>query len=124
MTATFSDAQANSLMNALAAAGLFVSLHSADPGKTGASELSGHGYVRAPSTWGAASAQKITNTGIVSNGVATADWTAATHVGLWSALTSGSFISGAALDAPVTVANLETASFDIGQLIFSLAALS
>ncbi len=124
MTVTFSDAEANALMTALGTAGLFISLHSADPGKTGASELSGDGYARQASAWGTAANQAIANNGVVTFGPATADWTAAAYVGLWSLVSGGTFKAGAALDAPITVPNLGTASFAIGDLIFSLIALS
>lgn len=124
MTATFSNTTANSLMTALGASGGFISLHSADPGITGASELSGNGYARQAVTWNAATGQHITNSAPVSFGPASADWTAATYVGLWTLASGGAFVAGAALDAPVTVPNLGEASFASANLEFSLVAIS
>lgn len=121
---TFGNTTANALMTQLAAAGLFISLHSADPGITGAAELTNIGYARKAAAWGAASGQQIANNGIIEFGPAGEQWAQATYVGLWSAIAAGTFIAGAALNDPVTVANLASASFPVGDLLFSLDALS
>jgi len=104
----------------------YISLHSADPGVTGASELSGGAYARvavapgtgawsAPATNGAV--REISNSGVVTFPTASADWTAATHFGVWKASTAGTFVRGAALAASKTVQNGDTASFAAGTLV-------
>lgn len=85
---------------------LWISLHSADPADTGANELSGGSYARVqldPDTnnstntnWnaigaGAGNAQRISNKLAITFPTATANWTTATHAGLWSAVTGGTF---------------------------------
>jgi hypothetical protein len=106
-------------------ANYYVSLHSADPGLTGASELSGSGYARvavsaatgswtAPATNGAN--REITNAGAITFPTATGDWSTATHFGIWSASSGGNFIRGDAITDPKTVENGDTATIPIGSL--------
>lgn len=105
----------------------YISLHSADPGLTGASELSGNGYARvaiAPGTgtWSApatnGSNREISNSGTITFPTATgSDWTAATYFGVWDASTTGNFIRGAALGASKTVQVGDTASFAAAALV-------
>lgn len=91
--------------------GLFISLHSADPGDTGASELAATGaYARVqvrPTGAGAgimvaAAAASSSNGSDILFPEATANWAAATHFGLWSLASGGTFIGGAALAASKT----------------------
>lgn len=105
----------------------YISLHSSDPGLTGASELAGNAYARvaiAPGTgaWSApatnGSVRQISNSGTVTFPTATtADWATATHFGIWDASTSGNFLRGAALTASKTVQVGDTASFAISALV-------
>lgn len=107
-------------------ANFYVSLHSADPGATGASELSGNGYARvavspATGSWSApatnGSSREITNAGAITFPTATgSDWTTATYFGIWDASTTGNFVRGAALTASKTVQVGDTASFAAGAL--------
>ena len=91
---------------------VYASLHSADPSLTGASELSGGGYARTlHNTWNAASGGSATNSGAITFPQATANWTQATHFGLWDASTAGNFLGGGALDTAKTVLNGDTAEF-------------
>lgn len=101
---------------------VYVSLHSADPGDTGASELVGDGYERVAVTnndtnWPAASG------GVKSNGTAIsfaaadgADWAEATHFGIWDAATVGNPLYLGELTTPKTVSDGDTASFAAGTL--------
>lgn len=80
----------NSVADSYAALSTYASLHTANPGTTGASELTGTGYARQAITWGAAS-----------NGVKTATVTFSVPagstivgLGLWSAATGGTFRDG------------------------------
>ena len=110
-------------------ANYYFSLHSADPGATGASELSGNGYARvavapgtgswsAPATNGAV--REISNSAAITFPTATgSDWTAATHFGVWDASTVGNFFRGSALTNSKTVQVGDTASFAIGALVIN-----
>lgn len=82
--------------NALVSGGLgnavtHVSLHSGDPSTTGANEVTGGSpaYARIAVTWNAASAGTRTNTGALTFDVPAS--TTVYHIGLWSAITSGTF---------------------------------
>ncbi|AJA43700.1 hypothetical protein SEA_MARCOLIUSPRIME_27 [Mycobacterium phage Marcoliusprime] len=48
------DAFKLAIANAIGAQGAVISLHSADPGKTGANEINGGGYAQKTTVWGAA----------------------------------------------------------------------
>lgn len=110
-------------------ANFYISLHSADPGLTGTSELSGNGYARvavsvASGSWSApatnGSVRQITNAGAVAFAAATgSDWTSATYFGIWDALTTGNFKRGAALTTAKTVQVGDVASFAIGDLVIN-----
>lgn len=110
-------------------ANYYVSLHSADPGLTGASELSGNGYARvavsaASGSWSApatnGSVRQITNAAAVTFPAATgSNWSAATHFGVWDASSGGNFERGAALDTARTALVGDTITFAIGQLVLN-----
>lgn len=101
---------------------VYVSLHSADPGETGASELAvANGYARQASDFDAAGADGatansapvvFTNTGVA--------WSAATHFGLWDAATAGNFLGGNALTASKTIGAGDTGTFATGDLDVTL----
>jgi hypothetical protein len=75
-----------------------LSLHTADPGDTGASEVAGGSYAREAVTWAAASGgpKAITNTPVFQ----VPSSTTITHFGLWSAVSGGTWRGGAALPSP------------------------
>lgn len=101
---------------------VYASLHSADPGLAGASELSGGGYARAlHNTWNAASGGAATNSGAITFAQATANWTQATHFGLWDAVTAGNFLGGGVLDTAKTVLNGDTAEFASAALTVTMS---
>lgn len=83
----------------------YVSLHTADPGTTGASEVTGTGYARGSSTFPASSSGSSVGTQ-ASATAPTGATTAVTYVGIWTASTSGTFITGIALS---TTENFSTA---------------
>lgn len=107
-----------------APAGRYVSLHSADPGETGASELPvANGYARQAATFGAAtlgagtaantSAPTFTNSGSA--------WSEATHFCVWDAASGGNCLGiGNALATPKTLGSGDTATFAIGVLVLTL----
>lgn len=83
------DGMRQIVANGYTAAALFGSLHSADPGTTGTSEITGGSpaYARKSLTWTAGSTGTATATGVfdVASGTTPA-WT-----GIWSAVTAGTF---------------------------------
>lgn len=92
----------NAAAAGLAGVSAYVSLHSADPGTTGASEISGGSpaYARKAVTWAAASGGSD-----VSNVILTFDippGTTIAYMGLWSAPTNGTYQSGGPLSASET----------------------
>jgi len=92
--------------------GYWMSLHTADPGTTGASEYSGVTRQQFPA--GTASAGALSNTAQVS--FTTSGASAVTHIGIWDAVTAGNYVIGAALSSPVTATSIQFAS---GQASFS-----
>lgn len=88
--------QKNTLATSYGSAGGFLSLHTADPGTTGTNEVTNTGspaYARKAVTWGSASAGAITGT--VTFDVPSG--TTVTFVGVWTALTGGTFLDKAAV---------------------------
>lgn len=101
----------------------YVSLHSGDPGTTGANELSGNGYARsnATSKFNAASAGALDNSAVISFGPATgSDWPEAAYFGIFTDSSAGTFKGGWPLTNPQTVQVPNTASFDVGALTASI----
>lgn len=93
------NTQKETLAAAYAAAGDYASLHTADPGSTGTAELTGGtpAYARMPITWNAGSSDGV----YTSNPI---DWdvpagTDLTHVGLWTAVTAGTYLDKVAISA-------------------------
>ncbi|WP_421849908.1 phage tail fiber protein [Oricola sp.] len=108
--------------------GVYVSLHTADPGLTGANEVS-------TGSWPAYAREEAAQGGALADAFAAASakatenaneilWAAndgagsviVTHVGLWDAASGGNFLFGAALAAPKTVAVTDEIKFAVGQL--------
>lgn len=93
----------------------FVSLHTADPGTTGASEVSGGSYARVAVAWGTASGGSVSNSGAVAINLPAS--TTATYFGLWSASTVGTYYIGGALSPSVTTGGTAgTVTIAAGQL--------
>jgi len=75
---------------------IYVSLHTADPGETGANEFSDSGYARKAINFNAATTSGAINNGQVDfNSIVDGPVTAA-HFGLWTAASGGTFIFGGA----------------------------
>ena len=88
----------NTALNAIASAATWFSLHTADPGTTGANEVTGGSpaYARQQGTWSPPSG------GVLSMAAAeTFDVPTATiaYYGVWSAASGGTFYGGGALSA-------------------------
>lgn len=78
----------------------YVSLHTADPGTTGANEVAGGTYARVAVTWGAPAAGQVQNSGALSINLPAS--TTAAYFGVWSALTAGVYMVGGALTPSVS----------------------
>jgi hypothetical protein len=99
---------------------IYISLHTADPGTTGASEVVGGSYARQlanTSFAAAAGGSKVSNAIIDFLGMPAAT---ITHVGIWDALAGGNFLEGGALAASKTTNSGDTFELPIGQLTATL----
>lgn len=116
--ALYPTASLNAAVAAIPAPGTtyYLSLHSATPGTTGASEFTGGGYARQAIVFGAASGGAIASNAAIT--VPNAGTTAATYIGIWSAATAGTYECGAAMGSPVTAASI---SFASGAVTFTAA---
>jgi hypothetical protein len=78
---------------AITALGNSISVHTGDPGTTGANEASGGSYARVPTTWaGSAVAGKVTGSDVNVNLPAGTF----THIGIWN---GGTFVGGQAISS-------------------------
>jgi len=99
---------------------VYVSLHTGDPGTTGASEASGGSYARqlASSSFAAASGgSKASNANVDFTSMPA---TTITHAGIWDSLSGGNFLSGGALAASKVVNAGDTFRLSSGQLTATL----
>ena len=111
-----SNAAANAALNGLDGTGStnrigFVSLHTASPSTTGATENANSGsYARQACTWNAAASGAKTNSSALT--FATLGTVAVTHVGSWDSGTygAGNYGIGAPLGSSVTAASITVAA--------------
>ena len=97
----------------------YVSLHTADPGDAGASEISGSAYARQGPVAFANAGNNPTvasNSAIVTFPAATGSWGTVAYFGVWDAATAGSFRGSGAVATPKAVNNGDTARFLAGAL--------
>lgn len=87
----------NSLCTNYASLGTYISVHTADPGSTGANEASGGSpaYARVATTWGSAANSAISGSQVTINLPAGTY----TYAGLWSAASGGTFIDKVAISS-------------------------
>ncbi|OLT24423.1 hypothetical protein BJF79_13860 [Actinomadura sp. CNU-125] len=95
-----STTAATTMLDAVAVDADYASLHTADPGSTGASEVTGGSpaYARQAITWNAASAGNLDSSNAPNFDVPSG--TTITHWGVWSASSGGTFLFGGSLSAP------------------------
>lgn len=74
--------------------GTYLSMHTADPGTTGANEATGGGYVRKATGWVAGATDGVATGSQVTFDLAAGTYT---HVGFQSAATAGTFLDKAAM---------------------------
>jgi hypothetical protein len=113
----YTPAAKNLMLNALAGQAVFVSLHTADPGTTGASEVVGGSYARKSITWNAAAAGSLDSSVVPVFDVPAG--TTITHVGFSTAVTAGAFL-GSALVTSETFASAGTYSLTDADLDLNL----
>lgn len=96
-------AERNQMLTTEAARLQYLSLHTADPGTSGASEATGGSpaYARKALVWGTASAGAISATQVAFDAPAGSY----SYVGFWSAVTAGTFYGGAALATAQTLSS-------------------
>jgi hypothetical protein len=98
-----------------------VSLHTADPGGTGASEVSGSSYARVNATaLLSRTGSQVTNTGPISFPTVTGSPYTATHGGVWDASTVGNFLFSGALAVPKVLAVGDAGVFATGELLLDV----
>lgn len=107
-------------LNGLLASPVFVSLHTADPGNAGASEISatGTGYARQSAVFTNTGNNPTTaaNNAVVNFPEAVTNWGTATWFGLWTAATGGTFLGYASLAASKTITAGDAARWNAGNL--------
>ncbi len=92
----------------------YISLHTADPGNTGANEVAGGtGYVRqlASFTNAGANPTVASNNAIVVYAVATGVWGTISYYGVWDAVSGGNIRGSGLLTSPKSINNGDTARF-------------
>lgn len=100
--AALANAWLDTLRNVSAAyAAVYCSLHTADPGNTGANEVTGGGYSRKQVNWNAAANKHMDNLADITFSNMPA--VTVTHVGLWTAASGGTFLWGGALTSSRTL---------------------
>lgn len=95
----YTIAAENAAVTGIKNAATFISLHTADPGLTGASEVLGGTYARVATSWGTVASGSVTGTAATINVPAA---TTITHWGLNTAGTAGTFYYGGTLPASET----------------------
>lgn len=102
---------------------VYMGLNSADPGETGANELTAaNGYAREAMSFAAAVAKVAATDTAIEFAASGADWTQSTHWTIWDAASGGNCLASGALDSPRTVTDGETATFAAGSLTVTAGA--
>lgn len=94
----FTTAVLNLAVDAVAGVGAYISAHTADPGTSGANEVTGGSYARQLTTWAAASGGSRAGSQVT---IPIPAGTTVTHVGVWNAVSAGTFREGAAITSQV-----------------------
>ena len=102
----------------------YVALYTAAPSDSGGgTEVSGNGYIRKAVAFDAASTPGGTtsNTGAVSFTASGGSWGTVTHIGIFTAETSGNLLWHGALTASKAVGDGDTIEFAIGNIDLTVA---
>lgn len=94
------NATKEALASAYAGLGTWLSLHTADPGSTGASEATGGSpaYARKQTVWTAGASDGVSNGSQVTFDAPAGTYT---HVGIWTASSGGTFVDKVAITSQV-----------------------
>ena len=103
-----------------AGASLYLSLHTAAPGLSGANEITGNAYARVAITFAA----DTNGAGASSNAPqfpapTPANWGTATHFGVWDAASAGNYLGGDALTNPVATSVGVPVLFPVGSVTWA-----
>jgi hypothetical protein len=101
MSSNSSSTELNAATTAVKGAATFISLHTGNPGTTGANEVTGGSYARVATTWGTVTGGSMTGTQVTINVPA---GTTITNWGLWTLGSGGAFYDGGQLPTSVTYA--------------------
>lgn len=102
------------------AATLYMSLHTAAPGLTGANEVTGNAYARTVIAFGAEASGSVSNSGAVTFPAPTpANWGTVSHFGIWDASTVGNLYYADALTNPIATSIGVPISFPAGNVVVS-----
>jgi len=71
---------------------VYISLHTADPGLTGANEEAGGWYARKVAAWAAATTSGVATNAALTWDAVTGSIATITHIGMWDAITTGNFL--------------------------------
>ena len=112
------DAGKNLMLDGFGTGVTFVSLHTADPSTDGSNEVSGGSYTREGVSWASAASGSISTSASVVFDVPGS--TTITHLGYWSASTSGTFYGSRALDTNQTFATAGTYTIATGNITESI----
>ena len=118
--ASLANAWLNTLRNvAVSYAQIYVSLHTADPGNTGANEVTGGSYARQLVTFNAPANSSMSN----SADLVFSDMpeVTVTHVGLWTAASGGTFLWGGPLTTSRTLQAGDALVIAAGNLTLSIS---
>lgn len=104
----------NAALDGVSALGAYISMHTADPGTTGASEVTGGSpaYARKLTTWGTAAA------GVKTGSAQTFDIPGSTTIGyygVWTAASGGTWVTGGPLRNAGNTANITESYTQQGQ---------
>lgn len=108
----------NAQVEGFTAVASYASLHTAEPNDSGSSEVTGGAYTRETISWGSASNGTATNDAQILFDVPGS--TTISHIGYWSAATSGTFYGSRALNASQTYATDGTYTVALGNLSESI----
>lgn len=97
----FTTAVKDSAVNALSALGSYISLHSSDPGTTGANEIAG--LTRRQTTWGASTSGTATGSQVTFSSAPAGSYA---WYGVWTAASGGTFRWGFQLSPGVTLSDV------------------
>lgn len=114
------DGGKNLMLDGLAASAVWASLHTADPGTDGSSEVTGGSpaYTREVLSWAAAASGSVSSDAQIVFDVPGS--TTITHLGYWSASAAGTFYGARQLDTNQTYATQGTYTIAIGNITETL----